>query len=426
MASSTHPENQVRIIALKFHVGTSKMQVLSFFKVLSCKNSLTTMKRKAVTVVFDRLNQVKEKGVGKVEIVIRLSRTAKKNIQIATMTEREWAKEKSKPYIAAEIARYQKIVDAMEIFGEEMTVINFNAHIGIEGNDSRWRGKKKEEKPKEEETNFLDFMRDNIATAKIRESTRGQKLVTLKALTEFDKITKFSDLTVQNLRAFDKWLRADGTRSDVCVSNYHKNLRIQCSKALQEGFIDRDPYDLVKFPRGKCKERRPLSEVELKMMREIELPEREARIRDLFIFAAYTGLAFCDTQDFDFRTMTEQIDDLYYIDGSRLKTGTNFFTPILPPAMEVLKRYNFKLPKISNQKANDILHMIEVRMGLNKPVTFHLARHSFATLSLSHDIPIEKVARMLGHKDIKTTQIYAKVLKSTIANHASDLSKSII
>ena len=94
--------------------------------------------------------------------------------------------------------------------------------------------------------------------------------------------------------------------------------------------------------------------------------------------------------------------------------------------MEVLKRYNFKLPKISNQKANDILHMIEVRMGLNKPVTFHLARHSFATLSLSHDIPIEKVARMLGHKDIKTTQIYAKVLKSTIANHASDLSKSII
>lgn len=105
------------------------------------------------------------------------------------MTEREWAKEKSKPYIAAEIARYQKIIDAMEIFGEEMTVINFKAHIGIECNDSRWRGKKKEEKPKEEETNFLYFMRDNIATAKIRESTRGQKLVTLKALTEFYKIT---------------------------------------------------------------------------------------------------------------------------------------------------------------------------------------------------------------------------------------------
>jgi site-specific recombinase XerD len=383
------------------------------------------MKRKAVTVVFDRLNQVDEKGVGKVEIVVRLSRTAKKNIQIATMTTKEWAKEKNKPYILAEIERYQKIVDAMETFGEEMTVVNFNAHIGITG--KAYQKKVKEEEDKEENTlSFLDFMRDNIATAKIRESTRSQKLVSLKALMEYGKIESFADVTVQNIREFDKWLRKDGTRSDVCINNYHKNLKLQTRKACQEGLIDKDPYELIKFPRGKCKERRPLNETELKKMREMKLPEREARIRDLFIFAAYTGLAFCDTQDFDFRTMTEQIGDLYYIDGSRLKTGTNFFTPILPPAMEVLKKYNFKLPKISNQKANDILHMIEVRMGLNKPVTFHVARHSFATLSLSHDIPIEKVARMLGHKDIKTTQIYAKVLKSTIANHASDLSKVIL
>jgi site-specific recombinase XerD len=383
------------------------------------------MKRKAVTVVFDRLNQVDEKGVGKVEIVVRLSRTAKKNIQIATMTTKEWAKEKNKPYILAEIERYQKIVDAMETFGEEMTVVNFNAHIGITG--KAYQKKVKEEEDKEENTlSFLDFMRDNIATAKIRESTRSQKLVSLKALMEYGKIESFADVTVQNIREFDKWLRKDGIRSDVCINNYHKNLKLQTRKACQEGLIDKDPYELIKFPRGKCKERRPLNETELKKMREMKLPEREARIRDLFIFAAYTGLAFCDTQDFDFRTMTEQIGDLYYIDGSRLKTGTNFFTPILPPAMEVLKKYNFKLPKISNQKANDILHMIEVRMGLNKPVTFHVARHSFATLSLSHDIPIEKVARMLGHKDIKTTQIYAKVLKSTIANHASDLSKVIL
>jgi site-specific recombinase XerD len=383
------------------------------------------MKRKAVTVVFDRLNQVDEKGVGKVEIVVRLSRTAKKNIQIATMTTKEWAKEKNKPYILAEIERYQKIVDAMETFGEEMTVVNFNAHIGITG--KAYQKKVKEEEDKEENTlSFLDFMRDNIATAKIRESTRSQKLVSLKALMEYGKIESFADVTVQNIREFDKWLRKDGTRSDVCINNYHKNLKLQTRKACQEGLIDKDPYELIKFPRGKCKERRPLNETELKKMREMKLPEREARIRDLFIFAAYTGLAFCDTQDFDFRTMTEQIGDLYYIDGSRLKTGTNFFTPILPPAMEVLKKYHFKLPKISNQKANDILHMIEVRMGLNKPVTFHVARHSFATLSLSHDIPIEKVARMLGHKDIKTTQIYAKVLKSTIANHASDLSKVIL
>ena len=180
------------------------------------------------------------------------------------------------------------------------------------------------------------------------------------------------------------------------------------------------------FPRGKCKERRPLSERELKLIREAELPDKEAKVRDLFIFAAYTGLAFCDVMDFKFKTMTEQSGDMYFIDGSRLKTGTNFFTPILPPAMEVLQRYNYQLPKISNQKANDYLHLIETRLGINKSITFHVARHSFATLSLSHDVPIEKVARMLGHTDIKTTQIYAKILKTTVEKHALALSNAIL
>ena len=174
------------------------------------------------------------------------------------------------------------------------------------------------------------------------------------------------------------------------------------------------------------KERRPLSEIELKKIREAELPPKESRVRDLFIFAAYTGLAYCDVQGFNFKMMTELIGDLYYIDASRLKTGSNFFTPILPPAMEVLKRYNYKLPKISNQKANDYLHNIESRLCINKPITFHVARHSFATVALSHDIPIEKLARMLGHKDIKTTQLYAKILKDTVARHATNLSKAII
>lgn len=123
--------------------------------------------------------------------------------------------------------------------------------------------------------------------------------------------------------------------------------------------------------------------------------------------------------------MTEQQGTLYYIDGSRLKTGSKFFTPILKPAMEVLKKYDFKLPRISNQKANDYLHLIQAAMKLNKNLTFHIARHSFATLALAHDVPIENVARMLGHQNIRTTQIYAKVLKSTIERHAVNLQKAI-
>lgn len=153
-----------------------------------------------------------------------------------------------------------------------------------------------------------------------------------------------------------------------------------------------EPYDSVHFKRGKCKERKPLTEAELLVLRDLDLSGKEERVRDLFIFAAYTGLAFCDVQAFDFFKMTEKTGELCYIDGSRMKTGSNFFTPMLQPVMDVLKKYKFELPKISNQKANDYLHLLENRANLNKPLTFHVARHPFATLSLSYDVPIEKVS----------------------------------
>lgn len=130
------------------------------------------------------------------------------------------------------------------------------------------------------------------------------------------------------------------------------------------------PYTQVKFSRGKSKERRPLLEEELTKMRKLKLDEKTGNVRDLFIFSAYTGLAFCDVMAFDFETMTEHEGKLFYIDGSRLKTGTQFFTPILKPAMEVLKKYHFSLPKIFNQKANDYLHIIQAAMKLNKNLTF--------------------------------------------------------
>jgi site-specific recombinase XerD len=305
----------------------------------------------------------------------------------------------------------------MSATDEPMTIENLNSYLGIET--------KQIGVPKSNGS-FLDFMRDEIVKERCKESTKKQKLVTLDALARWGGIVRFTDLTPKKLNSFDEWLREDGTRSDVAVYNYHKRMKKFVRLAYERGIIEKNPYDTTHFKRGKCKERKPLTENELLVLRNLNLSGKEDRVRDLFIFAAYTGLAYCDVQAFDFFKMTEKSGDLYYIDGSRMKTGSNFFTPILKPAMDVLKKYNFVLPKISNQKANDYLHLLESRANINKTLTFHVARHSFATLSLSHDVPIEKVARMLGHQDIKTTQIYAKILKSTIERHSVDLSKAII
>ena len=395
------------------------------------------MTQNYVSVVFDRKKKANtnKSGKGKIELYIRLNRECRKYLTIGECTPAEWKTGLFATEAIEKQATYElKMVEFVKS-GVEQSLDNLNRFLSI-GQEAKKSDvvsvkpdvpKRKRGRPKNPlKESFLDFMRDEIIKERSKESTKRQKMVALDALERWGKIKTFEDLTPAKLREWDEWLRADGTRSDPAVHNYHKRTKPYVRLAYEKGIIEKEPYSMCHFPRGKSKERRPLTENELKRLRDAELPEKEAKVRDLFIFAAYTGLAFCDVMEFNFRTMTEQSGDMYFIDGSRLKTGTNFFTPILPPAMDVLIRYDFKLPKISNQKANDYLHIIESRLGINKSMTFHVARHSFATLSLSHDVPIEKVARMLGHTDIKTTQIYAKILKTTVEKHAFNLSNAIL
>lgn len=395
------------------------------------------MTQSYVSVLFDRKKKADKvkTGKGKIELYIRLNRECRKYLTIGECTPKEWKMGLFSNEAIEQQANYELKLVKFVNSGVAQTLDNLNRFLSI-GQEKKQtdvvsvmpeKPKKQRGRPKKKEKeSFLDFMRDEIINERIKESTRKQKLVAYDALERWGKIKTFADLTPAKLKEWDSWLRADGTRSDPSIYGYHKRLKPYVRLAYEKGIIEKDPYTMCHFPRGRNKERRPLTEQELKKLRDAELPEKEARVRDLFIFAAYTGLAFCDVMDFKFKTMAEQSGDMWFIDGSRLKTGTNFFTPILAPAMEVLERYNYELPKISNQKANDYLHLIESRLGINKSMTFHVARHSFATLSLSHDVPIEKVARMLGHTDIKTTQIYAKILKTSVEKHAMNLSNSII
>ncbi|KXU59762.1 MULTISPECIES: tyrosine-type recombinase/integrase [Prevotella] len=374
------------------------------------------MAKQEVVVIYDRKKVAAKRGKGKVEVRVYISRTERKYISLGDVAPDELENFVSSSKVLAIKKRCEQILAAMSVLDDKLSVEKFDSYYYETGDNPFAKSKNS--------VNFLQYMEQSIKQENIREGTRKHKICTLEAIRRFGQIKTTKDLTRENLVAFDQWLR-DGTRSDVAINNYHKNIRIYTKRLATENVINIDPYDLVKFKRGKCKEREPLSEAELKKLRTIKLEGKLDKVRDLFVFAAYTGLAYCDVQSFSFDTMTELQGTLYYIDGSRLKTGSKFFTPILKPAMEVLKKYDFKLPRISNQKANDYLHLIQAAMKLNKNLTFHIARHSFATLALAHDVPIENVARMLGHQNIRTTQIYAKVLKSTIERHAVNLQKAI-
>ena len=378
------------------------------------------MKKELVNVVFDRRKLYAKRGMAYLEVMVYLGRKGRRYITVCTSTPETWEQDAKSAETLEIISNCQKILSAMEILGEDMTMENFNRH---------YLGEEKEETvPKVEDNSSKDFIaycEEALASEQLAPGTRRHKQVVIDALKTYGKIQTYGDLTAKNLMAFDKWLH-NGERTDVTIYGYHKKLKKWVSELERTEQIPRNPYKLVTFNRGKSKERQPLLESELVLIREAQLDSRLDRVRDLFIFAAYTGLAFCDTQAFDFATMTIQEGSMSYIDGSRIKTGTKFFTPILSPAMDVLKKYDYKLPKISNQKANDYLHLIQAKLDIKKNLTFHVARHSFATLTLAHDVPIENVARMLGHEDIRTTQIYAKILRTTIERHACNLQSAIL
>lgn len=383
------------------------------------------MKKNYASIVFDRRHTAEKTGFAKVEILVLLSRTVKKYVPVRMCNVLEWKKYKKSSELLSLVRLYNDIVLRMIEDDEELTMANFEAHIGIEEDDE---GKKERERLQNSATGFLEFYEAEVAKEKIAANTLKRRKTILLALKEFKKLNAFKGLTPQNVKAFDDFLHEDPTRREQTIYAYHMIVKMFTRRAAQLDIIAKDPYDspLCRFKKGESRERKPLTEEELLVLRNTTFrTQKEEHARDLFIFSAYTGLAYSDVQNFDFHKMTEQHGDVYFIDGSRMKNGHHYFTPILPPAMEVLEKYHYCLPKISNQKLNDYLHLVEAAAGIKKPMTSHVARHSFATLILAHDVPIENVARMMGHTNIRTTQVYAKILKTTIERHTQNLLDTI-
>jgi integrase len=129
--------------------------------------------------------------------------------------------------------------------------------------------------------------------------------------------------------------------------------------------------------------------------------------RDLFIFQMYTGLGYADTQIFDIGNYRE-VDGRWQFIGERVKTGVPYVSMLLPPAVDVLKRNGWKVPKMNNQRYNVWLKAIGMLVGVER-LHSHMGRHSFATWMLSQGAKIENVSCMLGHTTVKQTERYAKV-----------------
>jgi site-specific recombinase XerD len=162
--------------------------------------------------------------------------------------------------------------------------------------------------------------------------------------------------------------------------------------------------------------------------------QRLDQVRDIFIFSCYTGLSYTDVMMLKHNNIAIGIDGDQWIFTKRNKTDTLSKIPLLPIAKEIIEKYqsqnliaNTIFPKLSNQRLNSYLKEIGDICKFNKELTFHCARHTFATtVTLTNGVPIETVGKMLGHKNLRTTQIYAKILDNKVSNDMQQLKNKLL
>lgn len=269
-------------------------------------------------------------------------------------------------------------------------------------------------------SSIVDFIEESLRRNNATYSVIQHHRSLITRIVEFGKINTFSDLTYANIVDFDMHLRK--TLKSSALNKRHKVLSKYINEAIKLGLCDNNPYDHFELSKIRDKERTFLTESEVKKIQEYKAVGKLFHIKDLFIVQCFTGLAYIDLMDFS-RDDVDEMDGYKIIRSNRAKTDGSFITILLPEAEEVLERYQYNLPSISNQKYNEYLKLLALGAGIKKEVTSHVGRHTYGTMLLNKGIPLEVVSRAMGHTSTKTTQIYAKMIGKTIIDEMSKLLK---
>jgi site-specific recombinase XerD len=233
-----------------------------------------------------------------------------------------------------------------------------------------------------------------------------------------------TQLDYEFMAEYEFWLKSVRKCDHNSAMKYLTNFKKIVLRCLKNGWLKQDPFINFKLTKREV-ERIPLTEGEVqRIANEPFQIESTANVRDIFLFSCYTGLAYVDVEKLKKTDIVIGNDGEKWLIIRRQKTDATARIPLLQPALKIIEKYadhpkclqkNSVLPVLSNQKMNDYLKIIADQCLITKTLTFHIARHTFATtITLSNGVPIETVSKMLGHRNLKTTQHYAKILDKKI------------
>ena len=259
---------------------------------------------------------------------------------------------------------------------------------------------------------YFTILKKRIGQNLTEKTFRKYELATDRLLKMVDGHKPLSALTNALMKNYLAELNKDFDH--VTAQGYGQKIKTVCSFAISNGKMKVDPFVDIKLRKGeKSVQYLEEEDVELIWNPRIENPSIN-RIRDLFLFQLNSGLAYCDLAALEPEDIQCNDEGQYYIHKQRLKTKTYFTSVIFPEGVEILKKYDFRLPLVSNQKYNLYLKTLRDICGVQKPLHTHVARHTFATMCLNKGVRLEVVAKLLGHQTEKMVKHYAKFAKQTI------------
>ena len=240
-------------------------------------------------------------------------------------------------------------------------------------------------------------------------------------------------LSLSTITAFEYYLKTVQSVGVNCSNKYLTHFNKVVNLAVDNEWLDKNPCLNHKM-KNKEVVKEFLTENEIDLLLQKELPiKRLDQVRDIFAFCCLTGLAFVDVAKLRPNDLHTGIDGKPWIHIRRQKTNSASHIPLFPHAISLIEKYENHpeavnkgtvLPVLSNQKMNAYLKEIALLCNISKNLTMHTARHTFATYTLTKGVPIETVSKLLGHKSLETTQIYAKIIDKKVADDLRSLMDS--
>nr|WP_315167590.1 site-specific integrase [uncultured Flavobacterium sp.] len=396
------------------------------------------MNREKITILFViNTNKTNQKGFCSISCRITLNKARKQFATGLFVNPHYWenklqkvnVQEANHKYINAQLERIQiKIYNIALVFqlqGIELKLDNiFSEYKGI---------------PIKKEEYILSSYRKYVARIQklvgieIKENTYEKFVYVGNHLETFIKWkSKKSDfplkeLSLRFLDDFDYYLKTEKNIKQITINKIIQRLRTPIKQAISEGYLDRDPFILYKSKKVH-KEIIFLTTEELKIIEESTFQlKRLSIIQDLFVFCCYTGLAYNEMAHLKIKNIQLGFDNMNWIQMKREKTQRQISIPLLPKAQEIIDKYliesNYIFPTLSNQKFNAYLKEIAIITEIDKRITHHTARKTFAsTVLLYNDVPMEIVSELLGHSNMTITQeSYGKVVQKKVSEEMQKL-----